>query len=293
MQEKTKDGQDIVNGIVGNVPPGKQTLVDVAKAMVGDKEEMTFIVENRDVQPEQPKLPPKMESPRRSHVFHDVDGFAAYLTKYKTKNTVVLADVGKQVICAILDEKAETGFEIITLRPGVHPLFEPWRVILNSDRAYTGLREFAEFLSENRRSIVEPDGKSLVMMLSQVKVSKKTTLQKGFGKHAVNGIVCEMDIMGETKSEEIELPDTITIQAPLCLATEPVRLEIDIIIGANDTEVFVKCRSADMIQECVAVFDKLLERVRAIDGVVVALGGPAYHDWLYLDDRTPCQVLKS
>jgi len=275
------NGTEIINDILGDVKLGKQTLVEVSQEMVGEAKSIKFAIENRQVQPEQPELPPKMESPKRAHIFHDADGFAAYLAKYKTENTVVMVDVSEQVVYAIIDEVAKEGFEVVTMQPVVHPVFEPWQEILE-ESAFRNIRKFVNFLSENRRSIAEPNGKQLVRMLGQVQVSRKTTLQRGFGTHSVNGIICEMDIMGEQKNEQLELPEIITIEAPLYLATDPVQLEVDLTIDANDSEVFVKCSSADLMQKRIESFEAMLEKVKAIDDVVVTLGTPTHNDWKYL-----------
>lgn len=281
-ETEKKDGADIVNEVFSDVSQGKQTVVEVARSVINNKENLKFVIENREVQPEPPALPPRKESPRRAHIIHDAEGFAAYLEKYKTENTVVMVDVSEQRACAVIDDTATKGFEIITLQPVIHPLFVPWRNMMAIDK-HIVLRAFAEILAENRRSIIKPDGRELVLMLSQVKASRKTTLQRGFGKHSVTGIVCEVDIVGDTKNEEIELPDSITIKAPLYLATEPTIIEIDITLDADDSNVYVKCSSADLVEKQVKAFETMLEKVRAIDGVVVTLGKPAYDEWDYLE----------
>jgi len=275
------DGTEMINDLLKNIQVGKQTLVDVSKKMLDGKESIVFAVENRQVQPEQPQLPPKMESPKRAHVFHDVDGFAGYLAKYKTTDTVVLVDVSSLEVSAVLDERADKGFEVVTFRPVIHPLFEPWNLKLANEEPET-LRSFVEFLTQNRRAVISPESKSLILMLSQVKVSRKVTLQRGFGKHSINGLVCEMDIAGQSKSEELAIPDTIKIKTPIFLATDPVEIEIDITIDADDHQVYVKCTSSDLLQKQVELFDAMLSKVRVIPEVVVALGCPEHQDWKYL-----------
>lgn len=282
MSETEKDGVQIVNDILGRIGPGKQTLVKVAQEMVGDEKKISFVVENRLAQAELPKPPVKQESPRRAHEFYDAKGFAAYLLKYKTDDTVVLVNVEKQQICGILNEKAENGFETITLQPMVHPLFAPWLRLMG---AKLELPAFCDFLTQNRRAVINPESKELILMLSQVKVSKKITLQRGFGKHSINGIVCEMDIMGQSKSEELNLPDFITIEVPLYLDTEPTQFEIDLTIDVEDEDIVVKCSSADLLEKRVRAFEAMLDIVEAIGGVTVAMGQPAHRAWDYLGNR--------
>lgn len=285
MTEETKakrNGKDIVNEILGDIKEGNQTLVDVSRKMLsGGKEQITFAIENRKVQPEPPVMLPRQESPPRAHNFHDAMGFADYLKKYKTTDTVVLVDIHARGASAILDEKATNGFELVVLSPILHPLFVPWEKLLDSTRNIS-IQIFADFLRKNRRSIVKPEPMELIGMLSQIKVSRNITLHKGFGSRSLNGVVCEMEIAGTTKTEEIQLPEILTIEVPLYVATEAVKLEIDLVVDADDNEVFVKCSSADVLTQQVKVFDSMLEDVRKIEDVVVVLGEPNYSNWTYL-----------
>lgn len=275
-------GQEIVNEILSEVPLGTQTLVDVSRKMLGGKETTVFAVEHRKIQPEPPSIPPRRESPSRDHVFHDAIGFANYLKTYKTSNTVVLVDIQQQRAVAVLDEKAMNGFESVTLSPITHALFEPWDDLLCAGKGVS-IRYFAEFLRKNRRGVVAPELRELIQMLSQIKVSRNITLHKGFGAHSLNGIVCEMEIAGAAQTEEIKLPETVVIEVPLFVATEKVKIEVDLIVDANDSEVFVKCSSADVLEKQIQAFDSMLEKVVAIDDVVVALGSPGYESWDYLE----------
>jgi len=282
MDEQTKSGVDIVNSILGNISKGNSTLIEVCNELTEDgKKNIKFAVEQRQVCPEQPKPPIKAESPKRAHVFHDAVGFAEYLTKYKTTDTVVFIDIAGQKAVAVINEKAEKGFETVELSPALHPLFTPWLPLLNNQPK--PIQFFADFLTANRRSITQPDGKTLVLMLSQVKVSRKITLQRGFGKHCINGLTCEMDIFGQQpQSEQIELPDSIKISVPLYIATEPVEIEVDLTLGADDEEIYVKCQSADLTVKTVEAFNAMLEKVRAIKDVIVTLGKPGTASWDYL-----------
>ena len=273
-------GRDLVNDPFRSLDEGEECLLEVARKLVGDKEAVTFEVRQRKVQPEQPQCLPRMESPARGHVFHDADSLAEYLHKYKTDDTVVLIDVSAETAQIILDEKAPKGFERLAFAPVMHPLFEPWAGLLNSKTVQ--LRSLADFLMQNRRAVREPDAKQLVHLLSQVMVSRSITLQKGFGRHSINGIVCEMDIAGQKQNEQVELPDSIQIETPLYIATRPVILEIDLTVDADDDNVYVTCTSADLIERRVEAFEEMMATIKAIEGVTVGLGAPRHVDWKYV-----------
>ncbi len=275
-----RTASDVINDLFTNVQKGKEVVIDTVRKVIDGKENLEFHFGNREIQPEMPKQPDRKESPRRQHCFHDAASLEIYLKKYKTAETVVYADTIEERVYVVIDEKAITGFEIITMKPQMHPLFTPWENIIK--KGYIEVQKFADLLKENRRSIVEPLVKELLYTLGQIKVSKNLTLQKGFGKHSVNGIVCEIDITGKgnTENQQVEIPDTIVIEVPIYLATEPVTLELDITIDVDDdNDIVAKVTSPDLATMKVKAFESMLEKVKAIDGVTVTLGRPDHIDW--------------
>lgn len=272
---------EMINDFLAKAQEGNEHIVNVAKKLVGDKEEITFSMQNRRLQPEQPQDPVRQESPARAHVFHDIAGFKSYLGKYKTPDTVVMADVRRNCIHAILDEKAARGFEVVELCPMLHPLFVPWDGLL--DDAEVPMKNFVSFLAKNKRSVVAPDGKSLVFLLSQIKASIDTTLYQGKGNNSVNGLTCKFKIAGNEQTEQVHIPDVIKVKTPVYVKTEPVEFEVDLIIGLNDEkEIVVECCSADIVQIRVDLFSKMLDDIQTLEGVVVTTGGPVTKPWAYL-----------
>jgi hypothetical protein len=158
----TSSPVQIVKDVLRNIPTGNETVFDLAREVGGDgKEPKTVLtVVNRRVNPEPPPQPVKSPSPRRQHEFYDVAGFVAYLAKYGSGTTVVQADPQSETVTAIMDNAAKDGFEIITFRPQIHPIFKPWKdmVELGEDEEpeekYKPIRQMVDFLSENRRAIM-------------------------------------------------------------------------------------------------------------------------------------------
>lgn len=278
---KTEDGVDILNSFVGKVGEGNKTLLEIVKDELGDNNNITLTVKNQKVLPEAPKAMPKMASPKRAHVFHDAKGFGAYITKYKTEDTVVLVNVDQQTAYAVINEKADKGFEIITMKPVMHPLFRPWVEMFNRNNII--IKSFADFLRANRRVITVPVGIELVQMLTQIKVSRKITLHRGTGTHSLNGITCEMDIVGsKPEKKELALPDSMKIKVPMYLSTDPVELEIDLNIDADDNNIYVTCTCPDVMPRRIDAFDNMLKEIEAIEKVTVALGTPNHEVWARL-----------
>lgn len=278
-----KNGTETVNNFLDRLEEGNEHLVEVAREMLDDgkKENITFALQKRVLQPEPLKPPVRAESPRRAHEFHSVASFVGYLAKNKTTNTVVLADVNGSRIEAVLDESVKNGFERISFKPQLHPLFVPWKAgIINKA---VPVRDFAKFLQQNKRTVSDPDVSDLTMLFSQIRASQKITMHKGIGKHSINGLTCELNIVGESKSQELELPEVIKIDVPIYIDTPNCEIEIDILLGASDTEVFVSCSSSDLDVKRVGAFESMLVQVREIEDVVVGFGEIAMANWAYLN----------
>lgn len=276
MDENVKQIKDLLRGVL----PGNETTFDVARDVLEDgtnKSVLTVI--QRRVNPEPPVDPIKAPSPRRSHCFHHLDGFIAYLKRFGGENTVVLADVERETITAILDEQADRGFECVQFTPQIHPLFAPWNAILGKLQR---LRTFVDFLAENRRAVTAPIGKDLVRTMSQVKVSRKLDLHQGFGKNSINGVMVELNISGQAKESLVELPDEIVLTVPLYVAMSPVELTLDLTLDATEElGVVVKLTSSDLLEQRTGAFTQFIEKIEFELGssYTVGLGRPQYAPW--------------
>ena len=274
------EGKEIVNDFLEKVPEGSEHIIDVAREITDDRENVKFSMQKRVLQPEQPQPPIREESPARHHTLFNIEGFLNYLKEYKTDNTVVLADVSKCQMFAVLDEKAPKGFETIMFAPQVHPLFTPWenRII----GCTVAIKKFTQFLIANRKAIKSPDAGELKMLFSQVRASTAITLHKGIGQNSLNGLTCQIEITGKKETEEVALPELITIDVPLFVDTEEREVEIDLILSAVNNEIFVMCSSSDVSVARIAAFEEMLNAVKDVDGVLVGFGRPNYLTWDYL-----------
>lgn len=279
-----KNGTETINDFLNGLQEGNEHLVDVAREMLTDKdgkvsEKITFALQKRRLEPEQPQQRIRAESRKRSHELHSAASFVDYLKGNKTEKTVVLANVEQCQIVAILDESVKNGFECIRFTPQVHPLFKPWQSIIGSD---TPVKEFAVFLQQNKRTVVTPEVQELTLMFRQIRASQKITVQSGIGPHSINGLTCELNIVGKRESKEVELPDLIVLDVPLFIDTPKQKVEIDVLVDAVDTEVFVTCSSSDYEVKKVEAFEEMLQQVKQIEGIIVGFGTVETQDWSYL-----------
>lgn len=264
---------------------GHSTAFDVVDELSGDGKRLEII--RRKLQPESPESPIRAESKRRDHTFHAVSGFVDYLECYGSDHTVVFADADNRKVQAVLDEEAESGREVIDLAPQTHPRWQPWRQMLGQKIPLAGL---FDLVRQNRRAIVEPEGRGLILSLSQVRCSTEVVLHAGqaSGKaDALNGITIRTKIQGREASENVALPDAIKVLTPVWVDEESQEIEMDLILGAkaDGTEVWCQLASADIREAEIAAFDGLVEHLRKAltdERFTVTHGAFGETEWGYL-----------
>lgn len=278
-----------IHDLITKATLGEETVFDV----VGDMKSTKLTVETRKLNPEAPREPKRAESPARRHEFLAAQSLADYLARYGGASTVVYADPVGEVMHACLDETAKAGYEVITMRPAIHPLWKPWSDI--AGKTVTS-DQFVSFIDHNRRAIVTPDGRELRMLLSQIRASVHTEIERGRGKAAVNGLVVTTKIQGVDKKEVVELPESITIHVPLYVDTAAQDVELDLTIEATSDGDISICVSAGTVSEAkVRAFGEMVEIVAgAIEdtgtgkkGGLVTFGRPQHAAWAYLAEQKP------
>jgi len=285
MEERaTRPAYNVIEQFIRSVQVGQENAIEIAKTVGEDGAEKTTIaLQNRVLQPEPPKAPERAESPKRAHEFYGLTGFNAYLVKYKTEDTVVLADVTSEQISAVIDDKADRGVEIVEFTPPISPLFKPWADMLDLAIPLTAL---AEFIMTHRRSVTDADGvvgeagRELALLFRQVRASKAITLQRGVGAKSINGLICELEIHGERKGEPVDLPESFTICTPLYLDTEAVALTIDLLVATKGDEIVGVMTCAELEEQKLRIFSGMINDLS--DELTVALGRPGHENWKYV-----------
>ncbi len=257
---------------------GKHSIVSFARKVTDKKDDVT-VTFKKEVQE-----PVRIESLARCHQFHDVEALGDYLKKYGSKNTVVLCDVNNMKIECILDETVKNGFEVIVMAPKYHPLVIPFTQMATTFQ----MKDFAAWIMRNRRLIIEPNGRDLAMLLSQIRVSKNITIEAGAGKKSINGIILEMEIASSKKTELVELPEELRIQIPMFVGREEVMFTVDLAVDCNrDHTVIATISSPDFEIVKIKEFDDMLEELKGNlpDGCIVGLGVVDTEEWNYINER--------
>lgn len=254
---------------------GEETMLDVG-GTTGDRK-VTLALKRI------PKLEAeKARSPARCHVFYEAATFAAYLAKYGSKDVVVWADPVGEEFHASLDEKAERGFEHVSMEPQIHPLWAPWANLLA--RRTVPLDDFARHLSENRRTIHVPDARTLAYLFGQVKAAVSVEIHRGRGKDAVNGVIVRTKVQGaeQGKPDLVEIPDEIVVRSSLYVQTAQREIGLDLLVDATaDGKVMVTVTAGTLAEAKVAVFEEMVDAVEKGVGskATVCYGRPAMTPW--------------
>lgn len=277
-----------LQALLENVQIGRQNALKIVEGFGGDEGTKALIIESRALQPEPPMIPVRRESPRRSHLFHEVNGFAEYLKKYGSSDTVIYGNPELGIVDAVINELDTDGFERVQFRPMLHPLWRPWENLL-SQTPKLPLDTFVDFIIRNRRVIDEPDGKELVMLFSQMKASTTIELHRGRGKNSLNGLLLKTTIQGESKDQVMELPDSLVIGVPIFIRTAEKGIEIDLTIetGGDGRGIFVTLSTGDILAAKFDAFEELfhsLEELKKSKQLTITHGTPNWSDWDYVGD---------
>lgn len=262
-----------LNEVLKEVHVGHETVLDVAGK---DGDRKLTVVMRKALH----EAPERVESPPRAHEFHEAAGFASYLAAHGGESPVVFADQPASRIHAVLDERADKGFEVVTCVPKDHPLWAPWAALIGRK---VPLKDFAAFVVANRRPIAAPDGRGLARLLSQVRGAVSVEIHQGRGRESVNGLIVRAKVQGVEKGEPVDLPETIVLDVPLYVATAPVKVEIDLTVDANEKgDVSVALASAGAEVAKVEAFAAMVATVKAgAPKALVTLGRPNHARWYY------------
>lgn len=276
-----------IAGLLRQAMEGHETTLSVAEELDGNGRRL--VVERRQLQPEPKPAPVKTESQRRAHTFYARAGFTDYLLRYGGDDTVILADPSQGKVQAVIDESSKDGKEILTLEPQAHPRWVPWHNCLGIKM---GLLDLLSLARNNRRAIVEPDGRALIYQLSQVQCSTSIVLHMGQAsrsREAVNGITIKTKIQGQDDQAHVPLPDSITIETPVHVDEPAQKIELDLVLGAerDGTGVWCQLASADIQEAEIQAFDDLVEQLRQDlgseggEGRVIGHGTVRETGWCY------------
>jgi hypothetical protein len=266
---------DTIAKLLRRVTEGQESILELSKE--GEVTKVAF--GSRKLQPELPVMI-RSESPPRAHVFHTPGSLVDYVTMYGNDKTVILLDVPAMKGAVVLDETNFDQFECLPFEPVKHPLFSEWAAMLGKR---LDVLQFAEFVMGHRRQVVQPDGREVAMIFSQLQASTKMTVARGQGKQALNGVMVETTIQGKKGEAFVELPESITIRLPLFVGEPESEIEIDLLVGAEGDRLWVSASASGVLAAQFVAFERMADAIKSgCESATVGLGRVSHGKWDYL-----------
>ena len=94
----------------------------------------------------------------------------------------------------------------------------------------------------------------------------------------------ETNIQGQAHSEPVSLPTALTIEVPIYMETDPVKITVDLFVEEmTENSVGITCTSSDYPVRRLEACEAMLTNLKAtlVDAVVI-LGEISYGDWKYI-----------
>lgn len=159
------------------------------------------------------------EAPRRlkgTVVLTTVASFVAYITRFKTAGSIVLADLGNQKFKAVLDHSLDA------INPDWHqhtatyacPLGTAWRTWAKKDCVAMTQNDFAQFIEDNLIDIVEPSSADILLVSKTLQAKKKVDFKSAVALN--NGDVqFTYNETTDASAGQISVPQTFTLGIPV------------------------------------------------------------------------------
>jgi hypothetical protein len=143
---------------------------------------------------------------------------------------------------------------------------------------------FVSLLRNQRRSVIEPNPRELLLALCQLETRTEIEAHHGTGKKCLNGLLVRTSIQGTKQEEIVELPDSLLLRLPIYVARPAIEVSIDLSIETTGAhEVVVSLASGDIETAKWTAFEQIFEELRGLlKKGTFALGDPLTRPWSYL-----------
>jgi len=214
-----------------------------------------------------------------------VIGFCDYIQKHANAETgLVLYDFKRNIIEAVLNDKAEKGRETVSFQPVKFPAFVMLEEMLNESMP---VQAFAKLARRNRKVLGETaeEGQQFALLMQQITISSRVTAHIGQGAKCSNGVMCETEVKGRGQDNFIHLdfPESIQANVPIYVRRPCRSFEIDLTILAQGESA---CIIADAPELKTLMFDELTEIAcevcnRLNGKLMTAAGVLQWGEWRY------------
>lgn len=159
----------------------------------------------------------KPDGIEQSIVFSHPDSFVQYVNEYKEENTKILASTSKWRIHAIIDYHKKESAELLRhnafLSLDLTPEYRNWAGI---NGVFIPQEDFAEFIEENQKDIITPDGSTILEIASDLKI--RSNVEFSSAKRQSDGCVqfsFSENQETQTKRGDLLIPSEIELGIPV------------------------------------------------------------------------------
>ena len=214
-------------------------------------------------------IPSRIQANR---AFHDGDSLARYAKKYKTPDSLLVADITHPVIWVLLDYHGENT-------PAAVDHNAQWRVQYSDPydewNAFSGQlhdqSEFVAFLEENVMDLVTPEPAKMLELAKDFSANKTVNFKSG---HRLDNGDRSLTYVEETGTKgAIEIPKKIKIKIPIYNREDEVEIELWFRYRINDglLKLGFDFHRIEPIKQ--AAFNAAVDRVAAESGLDAFFGG--------------------
>ena len=213
------EGGDEVRAIAELAREGvrMETLEDGREVAIVPKDFKTMVLGGRE------DLPKPFTRIKARRTFHEAESFGRYVLRYKTSDSLMLADIDKGKIAGVIDyhgaDSPQCGdhVAVLDLQPS-----EEWAAWDELEGELIEQGDFMMFLEQHAQDIIKPDQASMIELVrgfsvsSSVNFTSAKRLDNGDRKFVYQD---ETNVKGE-----IVVPDKIVLEIPLYRGEEAVHL---------------------------------------------------------------------
>lgn len=222
------------------------------------------------------------------------DSLTSYASKFKDRNSLLLASIASNTIVAVLDyhhaeETTDEGSGEVTAKHeaafGGHkvtlslPFSMEWEAWSQMDGKLVPQLDFVRFLEENREDIRSPDAATVLEACRDLQALRRVNFTSVVREDSENYRIAyeeETDARSRAGGQEVTLPSEFVLGLPIYFdddeheVTALLRWKLD----GTDLRLGIKLKRAERIRQ--AVFKGIVQRIAettGIDAVYGRLGG--------------------
>lgn len=155
-----------------------------------------------------------------------VDSLVDYVNRFKTDETMLFADIGRNSIGALIDYHGPTeAANVDHSATMVLPYSEEWKAWTAASGQLVRQLEFARFIEENAADIAAPSGADLLEVVRDLQAVRRANFKKAVRTASGNeNFEYSEETTASTKNGSVEIPAQFKLELPVYFGGAPTPL---------------------------------------------------------------------